>query len=133
MYLKDLVENIKKLKIENKQLEFDKTILQTQLDTFKKVDYANLSQKLKKFKQIALIKFIKETVLNKKTINLTYELAKAENSLVNLNEDNQRLINTKNDLENKINSLGKELNQGKINKEEFAKKILELNNFLKRP
>ncbi|CAH1757458.1 10406_t:CDS:2 [Entrophospora sp. SA101] len=133
MYVKNLLEDIKKLKAEKTQLYFDKLLLQAQLDTFKKVDYANLAGKLKKFKQIAVNKIIKEAVLNKKTINLTYELSKAENSIIGLNEDNQRLINTKTGLENKVNSLGEELNQEKINKEEFAKKLLELNEYLERP
>src|SRR5439155_134974 len=115
------------------QLKFDKLLIQAQLDTFKKVDYAELSQKLSKFRKIALARLVKEVILDKKNVNLTYELAKAENTIISLGEDNQRLDDTKNDLEVKVNELETELNAGKINKEEFAKKLLELNEFLKRP
>lgn len=133
MYIEGLLESIKKLKTENKQLGFDKTLLKTQLETFKKVDYANLSSKLSQVRKMAFARLVKEVILDKKNVNLTYELAEAENSLTSLNEDNQRLINTKNDLENKVNDLAAELNSNQINKEEFAKKLLELNDFLKRP
>ncbi|KLL03215.1 MAG: hypothetical protein MRERV_48c009 [Mycoplasmataceae bacterium RV_VA103A] len=133
MYIQNLLEDIKKLKFENKQLEFDKTLLQTQLETFKKVDYADLSNKLSRMRKIALARLVKEAILDKRNVNLTYELAKAENSLTSLNEDNQHLINTKSDLENKVNDLEEALNSNKINKEELAKKLLELNDFLKRP
>src|SRR6266487_6301199 len=124
MYVKNLVEDIKKLKAENEQLKFDKLLIQAQLDTFKKVDYAELSQKLSKFRKIALDRLVKEVILDKKNVNLTYELAKAENTIISLGEDNQRLDDTKNDLEDKVNELETELNAGKINKEEFAKKLL---------
>ena len=91
MYIQNLLEDIKKLKVENKLLEGEKIAFQAQLDTFKKVDYAELSQKLSRFKKIASARLVKEVILDKKNINLTYELSKAENTIISMDEDNQRL------------------------------------------
>src|SRR5689334_16362019 len=132
MYIQGLLQDVKKLKIEKEQLIFDKTLLQTQLDTFKKVDYAELSQKLGQMRKMAFDRLVKEVILDKKNVNLAYELAKSQHSIANLNEDNQHLINTKSELENRVNDLENELKLGEISQEEFAKKLLELNEFLKR-
>ena len=136
MKITNLVEDIKKLKANNQQLGSEKNSLQTQLATLTKtkdLDYDNLSQKINRLRQMAAVRLIEKAFLNKKKINLTYELAKAENTIINLGEDKQNLSRTNTDLEQQINDLETELNNTSINQEEFAKKLLVLNQYLTRP
>lgn len=136
MKITNLLKDVRKFKETNQQLALTKTNLESQIANLTKtteLDYQELSQKLSRFKQIAAVRLIKEAFLNQQKINLTYELAKAENAVINLEEDKQHLKQTQANLEDQINDLETELNNTTVNQEEFAQKLLDLNNYLARP